>query len=320
MKRLSGLLLFTCTLALTFPVLAADAVKATDKPLAVQTSPAGEAPAANSEQESATPAATSETMDPSEAPAGEASASATPSASPAPAAAEASHGEAHLPDVKWSFDGPFGTYDRAALQRGFQVYTQVCSTCHSMKRLSYRNLTALGYSEAEVKAIAASHTVQDGPNDEGEMFDRPGLPSDHFVSPFPNAKAAAYANNGATPPDMSLLAKARHGGASYIYGILIGYGEPPAGHTLLDGQHWNKYMPGNIIAMPQPIQDGQVAYEDGSPQTVDQYARDVSAFLTWAAEPHMEDRKRTGLKALMFLLVFTGIMYAVKKKVWANAH
>lgn len=226
-----------------------------------------------------------------------------------------------LPDMKWPFDGIFGTYDRASLQRGFQVYTQVCSACHSMDLLSYRNLTALGYTADEVKAIAASHTVHDGPNDEGEMFDRPGLPSDRFVGPFPNKKAAAAANNGALPPDLSLIAKARHGGASYIYGILTGYEEPPAGKTLLSSQHWNKYMPGNVIAMPPPLTtEGQVAYEDGSPQTVDQYAKDVASFLTWAAEPHMEDRKRIGLKVIIFLLVFTGIMYAVKKKVWADLH
>ncbi len=237
------------------------------------------------------------------------------------ASAEGGEHEIALPDVQWSFDGLFGAYDRASLQRGFQVYTQVCAACHSMERLSYRNLTALGYTADEVKAIAASHTVHDGPNDEGEMFDRPGLPSDGFVGPFPNKKAAAAANNGAVPPDMSLLAKARHGGASYIYGILTGYEEqPPAGVTLLPSQHWNKYMPGHVIAMPPPIMDGQVAYEDGSPQTVDQYAKDVASFLTWAAEPHMEDRKRIGLKVLIFLLVFTGIMYAVKKKVWADHH
>lgn len=236
------------------------------------------------------------------------------------AAPVAESGEPEMPAVKWSFDGIFGTYDRASLQRGFQVYTQVCSACHSMERLSYRNLTALGYTADEVKAIAASHTVHDGPNDEGEMFDRPGLPSDGFVGPFLNKKAAAAANNGAAPPDMSLLAKARHGGASYIYGILTGYEEAPAGVTLLPSQHWNKYMPGHVIAMPPPIQDGQVAYEDGSPQTVDQYARDVASFLSWAAEPHMEERKQTGLKVMLFLLVFTGIMYGVKKKVWSDLH
>ncbi len=310
MKRVSGLLLATC-LAFSGPVFAADvsgkASAAGEQSIAADAAPAGEAPAAGGE-ESTLQAGASESAAEGDVPA----------AVESPAASHEAGG--HVPAMKWSFDGPFGTYDRASLQRGFQVYTQVCSACHSMNRLSYRNLTALGYSEAEVKAIAASHNVQDGPNDEGEMFDRPGLPSDHFVSPFPNVKAAAAANNGAAPPDLSLMAKARHGGASYIYGILTGYAEPPAGQTLLPGQHWNAVMPGNVIAMPQPIQDGQVAYEDGSPQTVDQYAKDVAAFLTWAAEPHMEDRKRTGLKALIFLLVFSGIMYGVKKKIWRDIH
>lgn len=228
--------------------------------------------------------------------------------------------DAELPRVKWSFDGPFGYYDRGALQRGFQVYSQVCSACHSMNRLSYRNLTALGYSEEEVKAIAASHQVEDGPNDDGEMFKRPGLPSDAFAPPFPNKKAAAAANNGAAPPDMSLLAKAREGGPTYIYAILHGYETPPSGAAVPKGRYWNKYMPGHVIAMPPPIQPGQVAYEDGSPQTLDQYAKDVATFLAWASEPHLEDRHRIGVKAMIFLLVFAGIMYLTKKKVWKSVH
>jgi ubiquinol-cytochrome c reductase cytochrome c1 subunit len=224
------------------------------------------------------------------------------------------------PELHWSFDGPFGTYDRAALQRGFQVYSQVCSACHSMNRLYYRDLEALGYSEAQVKTIAAAHNVQDGPNDEGEMYERPGRPSDRFVSPFPNEKAASYANNGAVPPDMSLLAKAREGGPDYIYGILTGYEEAPAGVKLLSSQHWNRYMPGHVIAMPPPIADGAVAYEDGSEQTLDQYARDVAQFLAWASEPHMEQRKRTGIKVFLFLAAFAGVLGLAKRKVWKNVH
>lgn len=225
------------------------------------------------------------------------------------------------PHQDWSFDGLFGTYDRAALQRGYKVYSEVCASCHSMKRLSYRNLSALGYSAQEVKAIAANYTVMDGPNDEGEMFERTALPSDSFVSPFANKNAAMYANNGAYPPDMSLLTKARAGGADYIYALITGYqDEPPHGEELLDGQYWNKYMPGHILAMAPPIFDGMVAYEDGSQETVAQYAMDVSHFLTWAAEPHMEARKRTGMKAFIFLLVFTIVMYGIKRKVWAKAH
>ncbi|HEY8189940.1 MAG TPA: cytochrome c1, partial [Micavibrio sp.] len=225
-----------------------------------------------------------------------------------------------IPEQEWSFNGIFGTYDRAALQRGFQVYKEVCSACHSMSRLSYRNLSDLGYSDAEVKAIAADVMVADGPNDEGEMFERPGRPSDHFKSPYANIQAAKYANNGAFPPDMSLLAKARHGGADYIYSILTGYEEAPTNKELLPGQYWNKAMAGNIIAMPQPIHAGQVTYSDGANQDVDQYARDVAQFLTWASEPHMEERKRTGVKVFLFLLVFAGVMYAAKRKLWSNVH
>lgn len=222
------------------------------------------------------------------------------------------------PKQDWSFSGPFGTYDRAALQRGFQVYKQVCSACHSMRLKSYRNLEALGYSEDEVKAIASEYTVMDGPNDEGEMFERPARPSDRFVSPYPNDETARYANNGALPPDMSLLVKAREGGADYIYGILTGYGEPEHGVELQAGQHWNKYMRGHKIAMPPPLSDDSVPYEDGMVTTVSQYAKDVAQFLTWAAEPEMEQRKRMGIKVILFLMVFAGVMYSVKKKIWKN--
>lgn len=233
-------------------------------------------------------------------------------------AAENSH--AALPHQHWHFDGMFGTYDQAALQRGLKVYREVCSACHAMKRVYFRNLDALGYDEGQIKNIASQYTIADGPNDEGEMFDRPGLPSDHFVSPYPNDNAAKAMNKGALPPDLSLIAKARHGGADYIYGILTGYENPPEGTTLLEGQSWNKTMPGHIIAMAPPLSDGVVAYEDEAPQTVDQYARDVSEFLTWAADPYMQERKRMGIKVLIFLAVFAGVMYAVKRKVWAKIH
>lgn len=237
----------------------------------------------------------------------------------APAAAQAAD-HASVPHMKWSFEGVTGTYDRASLQRGFKVYREVCSACHSMDRLFYRDLAALGYSEGQIKTIAGDVTVMDGPNDEGEMFERPGRPSDHFKNPYANVAQAQYANNGAAPPDMSLLAKARAGGASYIYGILTGYKEPPAGTTLLPGQHWNATMSGHIIAMAPPLTDGQIAYDDNAPQTMDQYAKDVATFLTWASEPHMEARKRTGIKIFLFLLVLTGVMYGVKKKIWAKLH
>jgi len=235
--------------------------------------------------------------------------------------ANAAGGTTTPPAQDWSFNGPIGTYDRGALQRGFQVYKQVCSACHGMRLKSYRNLADLGYNEDEVKAIAAEYTVMDGPNDEGEMFERPARPSDRFVEPYANEETARYANNGALPPDMSLLTKARAGGADYIYGILTGYEE---GHydehaeDLGEGQYYNKYMAGNKIAMANPLSDDMVAYEDGTPTIAEQYAKDVSHFLTWAAEPEMEDRKRMGVKVLLFLLAFAGVMYAVKKKIWAN--
>jgi ubiquinol-cytochrome c reductase cytochrome c1 subunit len=228
--------------------------------------------------------------------------------------------EGHLPSQDWSFSGPFGTYDKGALQRGFLVYRQVCSACHSMKHLHYRDLEALGYDDGQIKTIAAEFTVQDGPDDEGEMFDRPARPSDHFRSPFANEKQAKAANGGALPPDLSLITKARHGGADYVYGILTGFEEPPATVTLMPGQHYNKTMPGHIIAMAPPLQDGQLAYEDGSPQTLEQYAKDIGQFLSWAADPYMEERKRTGIKVVLFLLVFAGIMYGVKRKIWADQH
>ncbi len=230
-------------------------------------------------------------------------------------AAESSH---DIPHVDFSFKGPFGTYDRGALQRGLQVYTQVCSACHGMKYVSYRNLSDLGYNEAQIKAIAAQNSTMDGPDDEGEMFERPMRPSDAFKEPYANDKQARYANNGALPPDLSLIAKARGGGADYIYALLTGYEDAPEGVTLSSGQHWNKYMAGNKIAMAAPLSDDIIAYEDESPTTADQYAKDVSHFLMWAAEPKMEVRKRTGIKVILFLLVFAGIMYAVKKKIWAD--
>ncbi|MCB1557059.1 MAG: cytochrome c1 [Alphaproteobacteria bacterium] len=236
-----------------------------------------------------------------------------------PAHASGGHTEAP-PEMHWSFDGMTGTYDRGALQRGYQVYREVCSSCHSMDKIAFRNLADLGYTEEEIKAIASEYEVEDGPGEDGEMFMRTATPADYFPAPFPNKEAAMYANNGAAPPDMSLLAKARHGGANYIYGILTGYEDPPAEVHLMSGQHYNKYMAGNVLAMAPPLTDGQVSYADGSPETVMQYAKDVATFLSWASEPHMEARKQTGFKVLFFDLILAGLMYGVKRKIWADAH
>lgn len=239
-----------------------------------------------------------------------------PPEGPAMAAEEA----IELPQLEWSFDGPFGTYDRRALQRGLQVYREVCSVCHSLKYVAFRNLADLGYTEDEIKAIAAEYIVTDGPNDDGDMFERPGAPSDYFPSPFPNDKAAAAANGGAAPPDLSLMAKARADGPNYVHALLTGYEEPPAEFDLAEGTNYNAYFSGHQIAMAQPLYEDSVAYADGTPASIDQMAADVSHFLMWAAEPKLEDRKGTGIKVLIFLVVFTGVLYAVKRKVWKDVH
>jgi ubiquinol-cytochrome c reductase cytochrome c1 subunit len=224
------------------------------------------------------------------------------------------------PHQQWSFDGVFGTYDRAALQRGFQVYKEVCSVCHPVKHLYFRDLTEIGYSEDEVKAIAATYQVTDGPNDTGEMYQRPGRPSDLFVPPFPNDQAARAANNGALPPDLSMIVKAREGGPDYVDALLNGYKEPPADFKLLQGMQYNEYFPGHQIAMPPPLSDSAVTYADGTPATVPQMAHDVVTFLTWAAEPNLDDRHRNGFKVILFLVVAVGVFYAAKRKIWAPVH
>jgi ubiquinol-cytochrome c reductase cytochrome c1 subunit len=238
-----------------------------------------------------------------------------------PAGPARAAGEEHVPDTHFSFDGLFGHFDRASAQRGFQIYKEVCSNCHSMHLMSYRNLRELGLSDAEVRGIAATVQVQDGPNDEGQMFERPGRPSDRFRSPFANEKAARAANNGALPPDLSVITKAREGGAEYIHALLTGYEDPPAGVTLMPGMNYNKYFAGHQIAMAQPLSsEGQVEYTDGTKPTVEQMVKDVSQFLTWAAEPELEQRKALGVRLVLFLTVLGGLAYAVKRKVWADVH
>jgi len=221
----------------------------------------------------------------------------------------------------WSFKGLFGKFDRGSLQRGYQVYTEVCSSCHSMKYLSYRNLSEKGgpeFSEAAVKAIAASFEVTDGPNADGEMFERPGKLSDKFVMPYENTKAAQAANGGAYPPDMSVLVKARGGGVDYIYSLLQGYEEAPNDIALDDGVYYNKYMYGNKIKMSSPLSDGLVEYGDGTQATVEQMSKDVTTFLMWAAEPHLEARHRMGFKAIVYLIILTILVYFSMKKIWSR--
>lgn len=243
------------------------------------------------------------------------------------------------PRLTWSFAGPFGKYDEGQLQRGFKIYKEVCSSCHSIDMLAFRNLAepgGPGYSEAQVAALASEYKIKDL-NDKGEPIERAGRPADYFPAPFPNALAAAAAN-GVAPPDMSTLAKARtyqrgfpwfvfdmftqyqEQGPDYITALLKGYKDAPKGVTVPAGGNYNEYFPGHVIAMPPPLSDGQVTYDDGAPQTLDQYSKDVSAFLMWVAEPSLDARKRIGFQVMIFLIVFAGLMYFTKKKVWSAAH
>ena len=221
----------------------------------------------------------------------------------------------------WSFKGLFGKFDRGALQRGYQVYTEVCSSCHSMKYMSYRNLAEKGgpeFTEEQVKAIASSFEVTDGPNADGEMFTRPGKLSDKFVMPYENVKAAQAANGGAYPPDMSVLVKARGGGVDYIYSLLQGYEDPPIGIVLDEGVYYNKYMYGNKIKMSNQLSDGLVEYADGTNATVEQMSKDVTTFLMWTAEPHLEARHQMGFKAIVYLIILTILVYFSMKRIWSR--
>ncbi|OJV47180.1 MAG: cytochrome c1 [Alphaproteobacteria bacterium 43-37] len=217
----------------------------------------------------------------------------------------------------WSYKlGKKGSFDRAELQRGYQVYKQVCAVCHGMNLLAYRNLKSLGFNEAEIKAIAAEYNVKDGPNDEGEMFERPARPEDRFVGPYANEKAARATNNGAFPPDLSLITKARPYGPDYVYALLTGYTPAPEGVKVMEGMHYNAYFPGHQIAMIPPLVEGAVTFSDGTNATVQQMAKDVVTFLAWAAEPEMEERHQMGIMVMIFLSVFTVLMYFVMRRVW----
>ena len=230
--------------------------------------------------------------------------------------------EKHEPEaVDWPFEGVLGKYDRGSLQRGLEVYLNSCSFCHSLKYIAYRNLTEVGLTEDEAKAIAARSNAPEGPNEFGEMFTRPAILSDRFVPPFPNEQAARFANGGALPPDLSLIVKARKNGANYLFSLLSGYEDvPPAEVELAPGMMYNPYFAGGQIAMPPPLYEGLISNAQGAPATVEEMAHDVTQFLAWAAEPKLEERKSLGLPVMIFLVILTGLFIAVKRRVWADAH
>jgi ubiquinol-cytochrome c reductase cytochrome c1 subunit len=231
----------------------------------------------------------------------------------------ASSNSVELKKFKWTFEGVFGYYDRASIQRGFQVYNEVCASCHSMDLLTYRKLKDIGYSDLEVKVISASKTFTDGPNEEGEMFERPGLPSDKFMNPYKNKKAAEAANGGAYPKDLSLIVKSSPGGPNYIYSLLMGYEDAPSDFEVPEGKYYNKYFSGKIISMPEPLpMEGMVQYTDDTKPDKEQMVIDVTNFLQWASEPELEDRKKTGLVFMIFFVFLSIILYLLKKKIWKD--
>lgn len=236
----------------------------------------------------------------------------------APQAARAAGEYDTPPPANLSFQGIFGTFDRASAQRGLQVYRQVCANCHGLRLVAFRDLRELGLTEDQVAAIAAEYQITDGPNDEGAMFERPGRPSDRFPSPFPNERAARAANNGAYPPDLSVITKARHYGANYLRALLVGYQDPPPGFELGEGLHYNRYFPGRQIAMANVLFDDMMEFADGTRATTEQMASDVTTFLAWAAEPEKEQRRQMGVRVVLFLLILGGLTYALKRRVWAD--
>jgi len=224
------------------------------------------------------------------------------------------------PRQNWSFEKIFGTFDLASAQRGLQVYTEVCSACHSLRLVSYRDLSGIGLKPAEIKAFAAGFTVPQGLDDQGNPKEGPATPANRFKKPFPNDVAARAANNGALPPDMSLLINSYLGGADYVYALLTGYGDPPASMKMMDGMSFNKYFAGQQIAMPPPLSAGQVTYKDGTNASVEQMTRDVVTFLAWTANPEMVERKQMGVRVILFLGLMTIVTYLVKRKIWSDVH
>ena len=238
----------------------------------------------------------------------------------AAAPALASDAAPHPPSRNWGFEKLLGTYDMAAAQRGLQVYSEVCAACHSLKLVHYRDLTGIGLSAAQIKAFAAAFTVPQGTDDKGDPKEGPATPANAFKSPFPNEKASRAANNGAFPPDLSLIVNAREHGPDYIYALMTGYSDPPSTMKMMDGMHYNKMFAGGQIAMPRPLNDGQVTYADGTAATVDQMAHDVVTFLAWASNPELVERKQIGVRAILFLLLMTGVTYLVKRRIWSDVH
>lgn len=225
------------------------------------------------------------------------------------------------PAQSWSYDGIFGAYDKAQLRRGYQVFSEICSSCHSLRYVAYRHLAGIGLTAAQIEKIAAEKKVPGEPDDEGEIKPRNAKPSDMVVPPFANANAARAANNGALPPDLTLMVLARNGGSDYLYALLTGYKEkPPKGVTIAEGLYYNAYFPGHRIAMMPPLSADGVEYPDKTKATVPQMARDVVAFLHWAADPYLEERKRMGIKVVLFLIFLTALLYAWKRKVWKDVH
>ena len=221
---------------------------------------------------------------------------------------------AHLP---WSHSGYYSGYDTASIRRGFEVYRQVCSTCHSLEYKSYRELIGVSHTEEQAKALARSVEVTDGPNDQGEMFQRPGKLFDHLPKPYPNEEYARFINNGAIPPDLSLIVLGRHAGEDYVFSVLTGYHEAPHGLHLRDGLHYNVYFPGNAIGMAKPISDGIVEFEDGTPATESQIAKDVATFLAWCSMPEHDERKKNGVKLAVAFAVLSVLLGYQKRLIWA---
>lgn len=247
---------------------------------------------------------------------------ALPSLVPAPSYAANAADTVALPEQDWSFSGPLGRYDNDALRRGLRVYIDGCWDCHSLRHVAFRNLAALGvgFGAEDIKALAAGFDVQDGPNEDGEMFVRPGRPADRFPSPYANKQEARQMNDGMFPPDLSLITKARKGGPDYLYAMLIGYEEPTGNQMPIPGMHYNPYVPGRYTGMKAPLIDDLVEYDDGTEATVDQMSRDVTEFLAWAADPHMEARKKLGLRVVIFLALLTIMFIALKRETWAHLH